>query len=286
MQISKISTHDSDYPAQLRALHSPPKELFALGNTSLLKTPMISIVGSRKISPYGKAATEQLASGLAERGVTVVSGLAFGVDAIAHRATLSAGGNTLAVMPGGLDSVYPASHRALAEQILAQNGLIISEYSAGSRVFKQNFIARNRIIAGLSKAVLITEATHKSGSLHTAQFAINQNIPVLAVPGNITSPLSEGTNQLIQSGAHPIVCAQDVLDIVGLSNHQNPDSSPLAANSAEEAIIALIQQGVTDASTLQLQSKLAPDVFNQTLTMLEITGKIIAQGSNHWTFYR
>lgn len=154
----------------------------------LLKRPCVTIVGSRKISAYGKTVTSRLAGELASAGIVIISGLALGVDSLAHLAALEAGGLTIAVLPTGLDAVDKTSRRGLAERILQQGGALVSEYAEGSPVHLGNFVARNRLVAGFGDAVLITEAAERSGTLHTANFALEQGKPVLAVPGNITSP--------------------------------------------------------------------------------------------------
>ena len=190
---------------KLTRLHDAPKALYFAGinPNELLSNPVVAIVGSRKMSPYGRAVTEMLTNDLVRAGVVVISGLALGVDSAAHRAVLASGGITIAVLAGGLDVIYPNSHAALAESIVQTGGTLLSEYPAGMPALKHTFIGRNRIIAALSDAVLIPEAAINSGSLHTAAFALDMGIPVLAVPGPITSQLSAGTNQLIKTGAVP-----------------------------------------------------------------------------------
>lgn len=203
------------------------------------------------------------------------------MDSIAHKATLDAGGKTIAVLPCGLDKPYPASHRQLARRILEQGGALVSEYPSGTPPLPHHFIARNRIVSGLSDAVLITEAAAKSGTMHTVGFALDQGKSVLAVPGNITSTQSEGTNNLIKTGAAPITSAQDIFDVLGVGE-QLQLGEILAANEQEEAILSLLQKGITDGNQLQTKSQLDVVTFNQTLTMLEITGKIRSTGGGHW----
>jgi DNA processing protein len=274
----------SDLTEVLQHIPAPPEHLFVKSTNlpDLLQRPRLAIVGSRKISAYGKGITASLSSGLARAGVVIVSGLALGVDGLAHRAALEAGGLTIAVLPGSLEDIYPASHRQLAEHIVRQGGALITEYGAGTRTYPGNFIARNRLISGLSDAVLITEAAQKSGSLHTARFALEQGKDVLAVPGNITSPTSAGTNNLIRSGAVPITCIADVFMALGI---QSPalNMAPKGDNPDEQTILDLIYKGSADGADLQRQSGLDIQRFNQTLTMLEITGKIRSLGANQWS---
>jgi DNA processing protein len=281
--MQKITISHTKYPELLHRLVDPPVELYSTGVDieTLMARPRMAIVGSRKISPYGKAVTAQFARELAQRGVIIISGLAFGVDAVAHRAALEAGGTTVAVLACGVDRAYPASHYRLAQDILAQGGALISEYPPGTIPYKDHFIARNRIVSGLADGLLITEAALKSGSLHTARFALEQGKEVMAVPGNITSETSIGTNNLIRSGATPIT---EIADIFYAMNWEVAQITlPVEGNNPEEqAILTLIQAGTSDGEVLQSQCQLPIAIFNQTLTMLEITGKIRTLGGNQW----
>lgn len=283
MKINKLVPGDESFPEVLRQIPDPPQELYVLGDLApLLKKPRLSVVGSRKVSPYGRGVTSDLTRTVAGRGVVIVSGLALGVDALAHQAALAAGGTTIAVLPCGLDKPYPASHRQLARRILEQGGALISEYPEGTPPLQHHFIARNRLVSGLSDGVLITEAASKSGTLHTAGFALEQGKTVMAVPGNITSGLSAGTNMLIKTGASPIMDASDIFQVLSL-NFETEEQEIAAANAEEAAILVHLQQGITESSDLQALSKLSPAVFNQTLTMLEINGKIRPLGAGHWS---
>lgn len=247
----------------------------------LLARPRVAIVGSRKISAYGRMVTAQFAGELARQGIVIVSGLALGVDAVAHRAALEAGGLTIAVLPSPLDDIYPASHHNLARQIVEQGGALMSEYPSGTPTFKWNFIERNRIVSGISDALLITEAAENSGTMHTARFALEQGKDVLAVPGNITSPTSMGTNNLIKSGAAPATNVQDVLDMLGFKAPQITKKQT-GSNELEQCILDLMAADVTDGNELLVRSRLPAEQFNQTVAMLEITGKIHSLGNNQW----
>ncbi|HVS58825.1 MAG TPA: DNA-processing protein DprA [Candidatus Saccharimonadales bacterium] len=284
--ITNLSSSDSEFPDALRRIPSAPPQLYVAGQDNLaelLKRPRVAIVGSRKITPYGKAITAQLAGDLARQGIVIVSGLAFGVDAAAHKAALEAGGGAIAVLPTSLQNIYPASNQQLAHDILKQGGALVSEYAPDSEVYKTNFVARNRLIAGLADAVLITEAALKSGSLHTARFALEQGKDVLAVPGNITSEMSEGTNNLLKAGATPVTSSLDVLHALGLEDKAQNGIAVQGSNEAEQVVLDLIASGVADGEELQRRSELPVTEFNQTLTMLEITGKIRSLGANQWT---
>lgn len=275
------------YPQSLTEISHPPSDLYIQSNnwSDILKMPMLAVVGSRKVTPYGRAVTEQLVRGAVAHGIAIVSGLALGLDAIAHQSALEAGGITVAVLPCGLDMIYPSAHHQLARQIIVKGGALVSQYPPHSKIaFKSNFVARNRIVSGLSKAVLIPEATINSGSLHTANFALEQGKDVLVVPGPITSPQSAGCNSLLKTGATPITTLDDLLDYfnISLSAHDGP-MIPDAANAAEYIIINLIANNVNDIDELHAKSGLSTDVFQQTLSMLEITGKITPIGGGQWT---
>jgi DNA processing protein len=283
MKVNKLTLTAPDFPEPLKYIPQPPKQLYVLGNImELAQRPVLAVVGSRKVTAYGKHVTTELVGEVARQGVAIVSGLALGVDGLAHQAALEAGGYTVAVMPCSLDQVYPSTHRNLAKRILEQSGALISEYPPGTAPRHNLFIERNRLVSGLAQAILITEAAEKSGTLHTAGFALEQGKTVLAVPGNITSPLSQGTNTLIKSGAIPVTSSQDIFEALGLK--LNTTKQEITAANAEEAIlIQLLQDGITDAAELLIKSELSAPVFNQTLTMMEINGKIAALGAGNWS---
>jgi DNA processing protein len=205
-----VTIGDPRYPQLLREIYDPPILLFARGRLELLESIMLGVVGTRRPTPYGLAATERLAADLAHAGLTIVSGMARGIDTAAHKGTLAAGGDTLAVLGCGVDVVYPSENRKLASD-MAVKGLIVSEFPMGSTAFPQNFPIRNRIISGMSVGVLVVEGAQYSGSAITAKLAMDQGREVFAVPGNITSKLSWGPNLLIKQGAKLI---QDWNDVV------------------------------------------------------------------------
>lgn len=285
MNIKTLTLGESAFPVALAAIPQPPKQLFILGAplNELLLQPAVGVVGSRKVSPYGRTVTSTLVGALASQGIITISGLALGVDGLAHQAALEAGGLTIAVLPAGLDVIYPASHTSLARRILENGGALVSEYPAGTPPLKHNFIARNRLVSGLSLGVLVTEAAEKSGTLHTANFALEQGKSVFAVPGNITSPLSKGTNNLIKAGAQPVTDVNDILSALNLKITLQTNKPPIAATAEEAGLLKLLQSGICDINELQLLSKLTPAMFNQTLTMMEITGKIKPLGGGQWS---
>lgn len=279
-----IQSKAADFPDILRSIPQPPAALHIKGEglAEMLSRPRVAIVGSRKVTPYGQSVTAQLAAGLARAGVVVVSGLAIGVDGIAHRAALEVGGLTAAVLAGGLDHIHPTSHYQLAQQIISQGGILVSEYAEGTPSYPSNFVERNRLVSGFCHAVVITEATEKSGTLHTARFALEQGRDVLAVPGNITSSSSVGTNQLIKTGATPVTCLADVFHALGIgAGPVRP--TPRGSTPEEQVIIDLLAAGETEGAALLAGSGQGISIFNQTLTMLEITGKIRSLGANRWS---
>lgn len=272
-------------PPLLQEIPDAPGQLYTLGNslTKLLRRPRVAIVGSRKMTPYGRVVTEKLATELAGQGIVVVSGLAYGVDACAHRAALAVGGQCIAVLANGLDTIYPAGHTRLGKEIIKSGGVIVSEYAPGTPPMQHRFLERNRLVAGLAGAVLITEAAERSGTLNTTAHALNQGKPVLAVPGNITSALSVGTNNILKSGAHPVTSVTDILAMLNINPTEVGQAAvPIAVNDQEAILLKLLSEGMTDGSELLRHSQLETAVFNQTLTMLEITAKIRPLGANHW----
>jgi DNA processing protein len=287
MIVKELTPQSTDFPKKLRTIPQPPEQLFILTNADineLLARPSVTIVGSRKVSSYGKTVTSALAGELARSGVIIISGLALGVDSLAHRAALDAGGLTIAVLPSGFKHIYPVRHRELAREILVKGGALISEYPEDSAIsYKGNFIARNRIASGLCDALLITEASAKSGTLHTAEFALQQGREVLAVPGNITSPTSAGTNNLIKTGATPVTCTADIFHVLGLKQANGAVSAPKSQNPNEQLLLDLLFSGISDGAILLEDSKLPVTLYNQTLTMLEIRGHIRPLGNNHWS---
>lgn len=283
LSVATIKAHSSDYPERLTTIDGPPKQLHYIGDLAgALARSCLAIVGSRKVSAYGKGITLKLAKEAAEQGITVISGLALGIDGLAHQGALEARGKTIAVLPCGLDRIYPASHRDLAERILLAGGALVTEYPFETQPYKTNFLERNRIIAGLSDAVLITEAAIRSGSISTANHALNQGRTVFAVPGNITSELSAGTNNLIKAGALPVTELSDILSAMDIIPAKR-GADVFGDTEEETAILRLISGGTTDSSELLIHSKLSAPLFNQTLTMLEISGKIRPLGAGKWS---
>jgi DNA processing protein len=283
MKINRISPDKHNYLQIIGSIAKYPKTLNLIGELPEERQPTVAIVGTRKPTAYGKEVTHQLAFDLAKRGVVIVSGLALGVDGIAHRAALEAGGTTIAVLANGLSQIYPATHRTLAIDILANKGALVSEYDDEISARNYHFLARNRIVSGLSDAIIITEAASRSGTLNTAAHALEQGREVFVVPGNITSPLSSGCNALLKQGASPITCAEDVLEVIAPQLLKTQTIIPLGSNPLETSIISLLQSGIRDGDALLQQLTAPAHEFSQALTMLELAGTVRALGGNQWT---
>jgi DNA processing protein len=275
--ILTLSLGDAGYPALLKEISDPPSRFYYRGSLHSLEQNCLAIVGTRKMTDYGGVATARLAKKLAAAGLTIISGLAYGVDAAAHQAALDVGGLTVAVLGCGLDDndIYPPGNRRLARQILDSGGALISEYASGMPSFRYNFLARNRIIAGLSFGTLVVECPEKSGALITAKHALEYNRDVYAVPGPITSPQSAGTNRLIKAGARMVTEAQDILDDLHIvaPNESMPIQPKLSAD--EQKIINCLMEGKslpTDA--IIEQTRLPAQTVLITLTFLEMNGII------------
>ncbi len=218
--IALLTWDDPEYPAllsQLRLIDQAPPVLYLRGTLLEMDEWAVTVVGTRSVSAYGRQVTHQLATDMAAAGLTIVSGLARGVDAVAHQAALEAGGRTIAVLPCGLDQIYPPEHRGLAARIM-HSGALISIFPLGTMADAHKFPIRNRVMSGLGRGVLVTEAGDKSGALLTAGYALEQGREVFAVPGNITTRSSMGVNRLIQDGAHPVLSAQDVFEVLKLEH--------------------------------------------------------------------
>lgn len=256
------------FPALLRAIHDPPIGLFVRGvaEPELLSRPAVAVVGARSCSSYGGHVARLLGRELAAAGLVVVSGLARGIDGAAHRGALEAGGPTVAVLGCGIDRDYPASHRELARGI-AERGLIVSEYAPGVEPAPWRFPARNRVIAGLAAATVVVEARERSGALITADFALEEGREVFAVPGEITSSLSRGTNALLRSGATPLTAVSDVLEHFGL------ETDPRAAAEGEAA--AILAHLPATADELARLTELDSGRLAAILAELELGGLVV-----------
>lgn len=279
-----LTLKPQDYPPALQLLPPTPKQIFYIGADprEWLSGPRLAVVGSRKHSAYGSEVTKYIVRQLARAEVTIISGLALGIDGIVHRSALQAGGRTVAVLPGSLDTIYPKSHRGLADEILSSGGSLISEQPPGYEVYKPSFIARNRLIAGFSEGVLITEAASGSGSLHTASFGLDAGLNVMAVPGSVFSPLSSGTNKLIKVGAQLVSNGEEVLNIMGYkSKTAKSNKTGQKFSEIENQILALVGSGISQ-DELAEKLHLKAEELASLLTILEIRGHLKPQGSGLW----
>lgn len=279
-EIQILTWEDEQYPRSLREIDQSPPVLYVQGEINEFDHPAVAIVGTRRITQYGRQVTKELSTELANRGITVVSGLARGVDAAAHQAALDADGRTLAVLGSGVDQIYPPEHRKMAERI-SLNGAVISDYPPGSMPEAVNFPPRNRIISGLSKAVIIVEAGAKSGALITAAFAAEQGREVFAVPGSLYAPQSIGTNQLIQEGAHIYLGPQTIFGLLNLNRMEDYKTARavLPADATEARLYSLLGREPLHVDELRLQSGLPVEIVSSSLTMMELKGMVRQVGS-------
>lgn len=283
MKINKILPQESKYLQILDTIAKKPKALSYVGTLPQTRLPSLAIVGTRKPTRYGKEVTTSFASELARAGVIIVSGLALGVDGLAHRGALEAGGTTIAILGNGLPTIYPSSHRELAREIVEHKGAIVSEYDENMPALPHQFLERNRLVSGLSDAILITEAAVKSGTMSTAMHAIEQGKEVFVIPGNITSPMSAGCNALIRQGATPVTDPAQILEVIAPQSQASQKRLLLGDTDNETTVLTLLDSGIRDGDELQQKSGLSASEFSTTLTMLEINGQIRALGANQWT---
>lgn len=288
--ISVAAVDNKEYPKLLKEIYNPPHIIYYKGRLPLDGEFNIGVVGARKFSPYGQMVVEEIVGDLARNNLTIVSGLALGIDSLAHNAALGAGGKTISVIGSGLDkqSIYPSSNRYLAEKIIASGGGIISEFPVGTPPLKHNFPMRNRIISGLSLGTMIIEAGSKSGALITAQFALEQNREIFAVPGNIFSPVSAGANELLKKGARVVTCANDILETLDLMHvaAYADNKKIMPETPAEEKILNLLSKTPTHINELIRLSKLDTNVINSTLVIMEMKGMVKNLGNMQYVLAR
>jgi len=281
--IQALTWQDETYPRRLKEIDQPPPVLYVRGSLKTEDEWAVAIVGTRRVSVYGRQVAAEIASALVQNGLTVVSGLARGVDAIAHETAVKAGGRTLAVLGCGVDRVYPPEHRALAEQVAAQ-GALISDYPPGTPPDSANFPPRNRLISGLTLATVVVEAGEQSGALITATFAAEQGRDVFAVPGNINSPLSKGTNRLIQQGARPLLKPEDVLEALDVERVQEYRQARLVlpADELEACLLGVLSREPLHVDEIQYRTGLAMEKVSATLTLMELKGMVRQVGGMNY----
>jgi len=286
-QITLLTWLDEGYPRRLKDINQPPPVVYVRGEVTPQDEWAVAVVGTRRITPYGRQVTEEVAAFLARNGVTVVSGLARGIDSTAHKAALNAGGRSIAVLGSGVDRIYPDENRELAERMI-ERGALISDYPLGTPPEGTNFPPRNRLISGLCIAVVIVEAGHKSGALITADFAANQGREVFAVPGNIFAPQSKGTNRLVRDGAHPLLSPEDLLaalDLTMVTEHQSA-RTVLPADATEAALFEILGHEPLHVDEIGLLAKLPIAQVSSSLALMELKGMVRQVGGMQYVAVR
>jgi DNA processing protein len=281
-----IAWDDPDYPPRLLELADAPAALYFIGLRELLARTSIAIVGSRHATPQGVDNAHAFASTLSAAGLTIVSGLALGIDAAAHRGALEGRGSTIAVVGTGLDRVYPARNRELAHTI-AERGALVSEFPPGTPARRENFPQRNRLLSGLSRGVLVVEATLSSGSLITARLAGDQGRDVFAIPGSIHSPFSKGPHKLIRDGAKLVETAQDVLEDLGLAAPARPGAGAETDAAEDDAaphamVLRAMGHDPVDLDQLIARTSMTAQKLAAALTTLELDGRVAAMPGGRW----
>jgi len=285
--IKILTWKDQAYPQRLKEIEQPPPVLYVRGDYLPDDLYAVAIVGTRRVTPYGRQITEELSSYLASNGITVVSGLARGVDAIAHQTALKAGGRTIGVLGSGVDKIYPPEHRSLAQQMIEQ-GAIVSDYAPGTPPDASNFPPRNRIISGLSLAVVVVEAGETSGALITAEFAAEQGREIFAVPGSILAPQSKGTNKLIQKGALPLLSINDLMQALNLTRMGEHKAARkiIAADETERRVMSILGAEPLHVDEIRNQTELPIEKVSATLALMELKGMVRQVGGMNYVAVR
>ncbi len=285
--IQIFTWQDESYPARLREIDQPPPVLYVRGEYLPDDVFAVAIVGTRKVTPYGRQVTEEIASFLAANGITIISGLARGVDVIAHQTALKAGGRTLAVLGSGVDKIYPPEHRGLAEQMMTR-GAIISDYAVGTPPDASNFPPRNRIISGLSLSVVVVEAAETSGALITAEFAAEQGREVFAVPGSILAPQSKGTNKLIQNGALPLLSPNDLMQALDLTRigEKKMVRKLVPSDETEARVLDVLGPEPVHVDEIRNLANLPIEKVSATLALMELKGMVRQVGGMNYVAVR
>ena len=284
-KINEFRPQEANFTEVLESIAVMPKMLYLYGKIPEKRVKTVAIVGTRKSTKYGSEIAYRLAYEVAKRGAIVVSGLAYGIDSVAHRGALDAGGITVAVLGTPIDKIYPRAHLGLAEKIVETGGVVMSELAPGAKFYpKVSFLERNRLISGLADVVVIPEAAERSGSLNTAAHALEQGREVFAAPGDITRPMSRGCNRLIMQGATPYLGVDDVLNFLFPPNRKSRRQATLLFGDTEEEtrILRLVEAGCTDGEVLINELAWSAAEFNRTVMMLEIKGRLKAMGCNQW----
>ncbi len=283
LDVKIVTIKDKDYPSLLKEISDPPLVLYVKGDLSSSGKYLISIVGSRKCTKYGQTVAQKFASSFARLGIIVVSGLALGIDSAAHSGAITVNGKTFAVIGSGLDRIYPATNKFLAEKIYNGHGAVISEFPFGTEPKPFNFPFRNRIISGLSYATIVVEAAKRSGSLITARLAAEQGRDVFAVPGNITSKMSEGTNMLIKDGAIPLTEPNDVFTYVSVFKDFSIEKIQSEKFSVdEEKVISVLNNSMETLMGISEKTGISEQKLISLLTYMEVKGLIKRNGGRYF----
>jgi DNA processing protein len=282
-----LTWHDNDYPARLKEIYDYPPLLYIKGSLTAADEWCLAVVGTRRATAYGRQVTEEIVADLARNNITIISGLARGIDSVSHQAALDAGGRTIAVLACGLDIIYPAENLNLARRII-ENGALISEYPLGTKPKPDHFPRRNRILSGMSLGVLVTEAGEGSGALITADLALEQNRDVLAVPGSILSPSSYGVNNLIQEGAKLVQNCQDILEELNLRAvaQQLEFKEIIPESETESALLKRLSSEPAHIDNICAGSGLPVATVSSTLAMMELKGLIRSVGNMSYVLAR
>jgi len=285
--IKILTWQDETYPPRLKEIDQPPPVLYIRGEYLPDDLFAVAIVGTRRITSYGRQITEELSAFLAANGMTVISGLARGVDAVAHQTSLKAGGRTIAVLGSGVDKIYPPEHRGLAQQIM-ERGAIISDYAPGTPPEASNFPPRNRIISGLALAVVVVEAGETSGALITAEFAAEQGREVFAVPGSILAPQSKGTNKLIQNGALPLLSVNDLMQALDITRvgEQKAARKIMPADAIEAKLLTVLTYEPLHVDEIRNQAELPIEKVSAALVLMELKGMVRQVGGMNYVAVR
>lgn len=286
--IHLLTWESDDYPPYLQEIPSPPPLLYVKGALAEIDQWAVAIVGTRRLTAYGRQITQELVAGLVRNNITIVSGLARGIDAVAHKTAVELGGRTVAVLGSGLDCIYPAENRGLANSIAGGSGAVISEYGLGVRPEAKNFPPRNRIISGLSLGVVVVEAGERSGALITTNFAAEQNRDVFAVPGNINSPASAGPNRLIQDGAKLVTKVEDILEELNVHMvvERTAVQMTLPETAEEAALYTHLSAQPVHIDDLSRESGLPSSIVSSTLTIMELKGMVQQVGNMNYVLCR
>ncbi|MCH7492066.1 DNA-protecting protein DprA [Patescibacteria group bacterium] len=286
--INTITIKDESYPSLLKEIYDPPPLLYIKGSVPSDEDVTLAVVGTRKTTQYGRQITPELVSQFSQAGLTIISGLALGIDALAHQSAIKSGGKTIAVLACGLDIIYPVTNDYIGKSIINTGGSLISEYPPGTLPLKQHFPVRNRIISGLSQGVVIIEGNEDSGSLITARCALEQNRDVFAVPGNITSVTSRGPHKLLKLGAKLITSANDVLIELNIDQIKkiSQNKKIIHQSKEEKKLLSILSSDPLHIDELTQKSKLNISIINSTLTKMEMRGLVRNLGGMYYILTR